>query len=282
MVVLLSILVSACVHDPIVPENLTPDPPQAELPDELPTYVELIGRYNENAGALDRLWARTKVELRWRDERGRARRESGDGRLIFERPLNTAWTVEVLGDIKLWAGSDVRGFWLFDRLGDGVAYYGAYGRPLSQPLPLPVQPEAVPYLIGLVPVDPTRTPPPPAVEAIDGYLVVEPPGLNLRLTLDPVTARPVRIDLTDGLGQSVLTSVLTGELSVAATPDDRVDPVTTAVLPKKAELYPQGDESRMTVTLVRASGDDQNIRRKWFDFDLLRTSLKPDEVVNLN
>ncbi|MEM8737380.1 MAG: hypothetical protein AAGG38_02735 [Planctomycetota bacterium] len=261
-----------------MPDDL--NPPRAEVtpPAALPTYAALVRRYNENAGALDALWARTKVEVRWRDEKNRKRRESGDGRLIFERPLNTAWTVEVLGDPKLWAGSDVRGFWLFDRLGEGRAYYGAYGRRLYRPLPLPIQPEALPYLLGLVPLDAGRRPEPPEVEWFNGYYLIEPPGLDLRLMLDPATARPVRVDLTDSEGQSVVTCILTGDLEVSTMGDDE----RRAVLPKKAELYPRDQESRLTVTLVRASGDDQKIKNKWFDYELLKKALRPKVVIDLN
>lgn len=211
----------ACTPGPIVPDDL--NPPAVQTPtSEVPDYEELVGRYNANAAALERVWARTKVEMRWRDAKNRARRESGDGRLIFERPLNTAWTVEVLGDVKLWAGSDVNGFWVFDLLDERRAYYGEYGKPMAQPLPVPVQPEAVPYLLGLMPIDASRRPSAPEVEVFNGYFVIEPPGLNLRLMLDPVTARPVRIDLTDPAGASALTCILTGEVAVTNDADAEV------------------------------------------------------------
>ncbi|MEM9915557.1 MAG: hypothetical protein AAF911_11390 [Planctomycetota bacterium] len=267
--------VGGCVTDPIVPVDL--NPPAIETPvAEVPDYAELVGRYNANAAALERVWARTKVELRWRDAKDRNRRESGDGRLIFERPLNTAWTVEVLGDVKLWAGSDVNGVWVFDLLDDRRVYYGAYGQPLARPLPVPVQPEAVPYLLGLMPIDASRRPSPPEVELFNGYFVIEPPGLNLRLMLDPATARPVRIDLTDPSGASALTCILTGEVAVTSDIDAEV------FLPEKAELYPQGDESRMTVTFRSATSNADKIKRKWFDFEGLAKALKPKELIDLN
>lgn len=269
------LLLFGCKTGPIVPDDLNP-PAIDTAPAEVPDYAALVQRYNQNAAALDRVWARTKVEMRWRDEKDRKRRESGDGRLIFERPLNTAWTVEVLGDVKLWAGSNVNGFWVFDRLDDGRAYYGSYGKPLARPLPLPVQPEAVPYLLGLVPIDPDRRPQPPEVELFNGYFVIEPPTLNLRLMLDPATARPVRIDLTGPDGVSALSCILTGEVEVSS------DEGPTAYLPGKAELYPQGDESRMTVTFKHATTNADKIKRKWFDFPGLVEAMKPDAVVDLN
>ena len=264
-----------CQRGPIVPENLNPpaiENPAAQLPD----YADLVRRYNATAAGLDRLWARTDVELRWRDDRDRARRESGDGRLIFERPLNTAWTLEVLGDIKLWAGSDEQGFWMFDLIEDPVAYYGRYARPLARPLPLPVQPEAVPYLLGLMPLDPDRRPVAPEVEQVLGYYVIEPPGLGLRLMLDPASARPVRIDLIDDAGQSRLTCILTGQLDV------QVDDQRTLPVPQTAELYPQGEESRMTLRLKRPSTDQTKVRARLFDFNRLAEGFKVEQTIDLN
>lgn len=270
------LVLAGCKTDAIVPEDLNPVPIDVIKREDLPTYRQLVDRYNQQGPALERVWARTKVELRWRDAKDRKRRESGDGRLIFERPLNTAWTVEVLGDIKLWAGSDSNGFWLFDRMEDKRAYYGQYGKPMARALPLPVQPEAVPYLLGLMPLNPDRVPAAPAVELFNGYCVIEPPGLNLRLMLDPQTARPVRIDLTDTAGNSVLVCRLSGEVSV---PRDGLDPV---ILPETAELYPLGDESRMTVTLKRPSTDATKFKARLFDFKSLEKTMKPRNVVDLN
>ncbi len=263
-------IIFGCTPGPIVPDDLNPAAVQTPVA-EVPDYEALVGRYNANAATLERVWARTKVELRWRDAKNRSRRESGDGRLIFERPLNTAWTVEVLGDLKLWAGSDVNGFWVFDLLDERE-----YGRPLAQPLPVPVQPEAVPYLLGLMPIDASRRPSAPEVELFNGYFVIEPPGLNLRLMLDPATARPVRIDLTDPAGASALTCILTGEVAVTNDAQARV------FLPEKAELYPQGDESRMTVRFLNATSNADKIKRKWFDFEGLAKALKPEVLVDLN
>lgn len=268
-----AVALPGCKQTPIVPDTLNPPAIDTAV---APDYADLVGRYNANAKALEKVWARTKVELRWRDEKGRARRESGDGQLLFERPLNTAMTVEVLGDVKMWAGSDEQGFWLFDLLGDRTAYYGAYGKPLAHPLPWPVQPEAVPYLLGLMEIDPRKRPAPPEVELLNGYCIIEPPELNLRLQLHPVTGRPTRIDFIDESGQSVLRCLLTDEIQV------EIDGGGSGVLPGKAEVYPVGEESRMTLDIRRASTDAKRVQGKFFRFDTLSRSLKPDEVIDLN
>lgn len=259
---------------PIVPERLGPAPIQTT---DVPDYGDLVRAYNANAGAVDRVYVKTGVEMRWREDNGRERRESGDGRLIFRRPLDTALTVEVLGDVKVWAGSDDRAFWMFDLIDTKTAYHGDYSKPIRRRLPLPIQPEVMPYLLGLMPLDPDHRPAEPQVELVDGYAVIEPPGLNLRMQLHPDTGRPTRVDLTDAQGASFLSAVLTGELEVP--PSSATG--SGAIVPAKIELYPRGDASRMTVTLKTAR-DPSRIRGTWFRFEDLRTKLRPGKVESLN
>ncbi len=266
-------LSNGCTREPIVPDDL--NPPAIETVD-MPDYRELVERYNENVRMIPRLWVRTRVEMRWRDEKNRQRREVGDGRLIFDRPLNTAMTVEVLGDTKLWAGSDENGFWVFDLLNDKTAYYGSYSKPLAQPLPLPVQPEAVPYLLGLIEIDPRRLPIGDPVKNVDGYALIQPPDLKMTFLLHPETGLPARIDLIDAQGESVLVSRLTGEIEVAVAEGE------SPILPAKAELFPIGEESRMTLDLTRATTRPDKVKSKWFRFDTLRAALKPSRIIDLN
>ncbi len=273
--VALAVALGGCTaRGPIVPRDLNPVPiPTAAAPD----YADLVRAYNANASAVDRVYVKTDVALRWREDDGRERRESGDGRLIFRRPLDTALTVEVLGDVKIWAGSDDRAFWMFDLFDTETAYHGDYGQPIRRRLPLPIQPEVMPYLLGLMPLDPDRRPAAPEVELINGYAVIEPPGLNLRMQMHPETGRLTRVELTDFAGASVLSAVLTGELTVpASTPSG-----PTATLPGTIELYPQGDGSRMTVVL-KSPQKPERIRGTWFRFEDLRKKLRPAKVESLN
>ena len=270
----LSLLPACQPAQPIVPDDLRPAPIATQ---SVPDYGDLVRAYNANAAAVDRVYVRTGVAMRWRDENGKARRESGDGRLIFRRPLDTALTVEVLGDVKLWAGGDETAFWLFDLYDTKTAFHGDVARPLARPLPLPVRPEAVPWLLGLMPLDPDRRPAKPEVELVNGYALIEPPGLNLRMLLHPETGRPQRVDLIAPDGGSFLRCVLSGELEVP--PSSATG--SGAVLPAKADIYPEHEESRLTVDL-KSSVDPKKIRGTWFRFEDLRRALRPKAVESLN
>lgn len=277
------ILAAGCQpRDPIVPAGFMPSP--VDAPGPVPTYAELVDRYNAQVRNLDRLWSSTDVEMRWRDDNGKTHLEKGDGKFLFVRPGRVALTIEKLGKTYLWAGTDRERYWLFDNQED-VAYVGHHrhiGKPCAQPLPLPIHPAAVPYLLGLMPL-PQEQPGsgPGLVMQVRGHYLVEPPGGELALWLHPQTLLPVRVDLTDTSGRSVVRAMLSEHRPVEldAVPRDQ-----WPMMASRAELFIDGEEARMTLDLSRLSdGQRRNrIRDAAFDFDRLRQAHNPDEVVKLD
>jgi hypothetical protein len=260
----------------------------------LPAYSDLVERYNAHIIGMERFRARTKVEVRWREDAG-VRRESGDGILAFERPLNTALSVEVLGNTVMWAGSNETFYWLFtDVHEDGKLYFGrhaSYGQSAGQrELPLPVHPDVVPVLLGLLPIDPTQTPPAPAVELVQGYYLIEPPGLGVRLLLDPATARAVRVDMIDDQGRSRLVCRLEGAVTfqpptvrvVVQGQDAPPETPRTITLPAKAMFLTADQDASMTLELRSATGDPSQVRPRFFDLEQLAEYFEPAEAFDLD
>lgn len=269
-------------REPIIPDTLMPAAVQTTAP--LPSYRELVDRYNANLAGLDRLWSATDVQIRFRNEAGKAKFEEGEGKLLYVRPNELALTVEKLGKTYLWAGGDAERFWMFDN-DSRTAYVGHHrniGKPCMQELPLPVHPASVPYLLGLVPLDPAVPPDEGGtVERLQGYYLIEPPGLKLRLLLDPTTARPVRVDLTDANGKSVVISRLE---AFAPVQIEGAPPESSPHIATRADVYVTGEEARMTLFLKRLSDgrDGNRIRPQAFDFDTLIKAHKPKEVIQLD
>lgn len=269
---------AGCQQRAIMPSDLMPE--RADSTGVVPGYNELVDRYNVNLRGIDRLWASTDVELAWRDEEGDRHFEKGDGKFLFVSPRNVAMTVEKLGKTYVWAGSDEERFWLFERQKD-YAYVGRHehvGKACAEPLPLPVHPSTVPHLLGLLPLERVEGAE-PRVQVIEGYPVIEPPGLALRIMLDPATARPVRIDLLDGLGRAVIVSRLRGHrpVRVEGVADDELPGV-----PESADLVVIGQEARVTLKLDRPTVDPSRIQARAFDFESLVKALKPKRLVELD
>ncbi len=271
-----------CQPEPIVPDDLMPA--ARPTPTDAPTYAELVTKYNRNLEHLDRLWARTDVTVRWEQEDGKIRREDGEGNLLYVAPSRVALTVGKLGHTLLWAGGDDRRFWLFDLQDEGVAYVGSHrwvGAPGSTPLPLPIHPRDVPGLMGWLPLPAPRPGDPGVVEPLRGYWLVDPPGRRVRLLLDPQTARPVRIDLTDAAGHSLVVCRLDEHRLVDLA---GIDPGQRPIIATSADLYVIGREARLTLSLRQMSDGDggRRIKDRAFDFEALRRAHKPGQVVDLD
>lgn len=279
-----AVLVPGCRARPVDPDYLIPTRLDTRGP--APSYGELIARYNGQVADLDQVWARTDVVMRWTDEHDRAQVEQGDGNFIFRRPGELALTVGKLGQTGLWAGSDDTRYWLFDlRERQGVATVGRHenvGRPCSDRLPLPMHPQHVPHLMGLLPLaaapDGQR---PPRVTMSRGYYVVQPVGTNVRLMIDPRTYRPTRVDLLDADGDSVIVARLTDYREVSMGRPIEGDPPRIASL---NNFYIPQDGSNMTLRLdVISDGRARNqVRDQAFDLDLLLAAHRPAEVIELD
>jgi hypothetical protein len=261
---------------PIVPDELAPvvrDAPRQTLP----TYNELTTQYNQRLDGLDQLWARTDVQLRWREEDGDARREDGDGKLIWRAPTDLVLTVEKVGRVMLWAGADASRYWLFDLIDTDqkTLLWGRQDRVGAAGLPLPVSPQALPHLLGLLPL-------PPAdavygdglVQAARGYWVVRPPGLALRLWIVPETLRPTQVELLDREGSTRVVARLEGSRSVEG--------LESVAVPQTVDIIPVDEEARFTLILQRVTTGEGRIRDAMFDLDRLVAAHRPQQMIDLD
>ena len=265
---------------PIVPETLLPDTIDNVAP--LPEYSELIERYNATTAPLVRVWAEAHVDLVWLDEKGKRKSEHGDGRFMYVAPDKVALEIQEFGK-GFWAGSDGERYWLFDLQDQRIVYVGRFDL-LDQldegVFPLPVLPTDLLYVLGLVPIDPDRIPDAPAVELVNGYYLIEPPGLGLRMLLNPESARPLRVDLLDQEGNSAVKCVLSKPAKLERSPD--MEGLPTPVMPSVVEVYVLNEEARMTLKLKALTTEGRRIRDSHFDFDTLKKVYKPDQVVDLD
>lgn len=255
------------------------------------TYAELAGQYNAAVKPMTALWSRADIDIEWievdDDGKRKYRSESGNGKFIMRRgdgPVQTAMTVEKIGKIYLWAGSNQTNYYLFDRVdGDNRKLYvgeHAHQGP-RQSFPLPIHPSMVPVLLGLESL-PASLPRGETQITIDLYgeqYLLSMPELGLRMLIDPETFRPTRVDLTDRKGFSVLTAKLTGKLSVEGGGEVNGQP---PILCEKAEVYVSGYESRFTLDFQSATTSTRRIKDQMFDLAALKKALKPDQVIDLD
>jgi len=253
----------------------------------LPTYPELAERYNANLAGLDRLWARADVLLKYKDERGRWRSDRGDdSKLLMIAPDQVALSVGGIGPPVLWIGGDAMRYWVFHLREDKPVYFGRrdhIDHPATQSLPSPVYPHQLPWMLGLVPLD-EQAHPTPAVEWHKGYYLIEPPGANVRMLIDPRTARPIRIDMLDAVGRSRLAVRLHDPIPLER-PRDATGPAPH--VPSHIEAWVLGEDTHVTLRLrtVRDGRGDRAIERAFasaFDFERLIQAHQPGVMVDLD
>lgn len=285
-IVALAMLLTACQTPPVVPDELGPPATANDRP--TPSYRALVERYNKNVEPLDRLWASTEVHLRWEDREGKQHREHGDGTLIIVRPRKVAMTVGKLGNTILWAGSNEHGYWLFDKRDKGKVFFGRYryiDKACSRSLPMPIQPKAVPYLLGTMPLDADAEAGDDAVQRYQGFFLIEPPGLNVRLWLDPTSAMPKRVDLLDEQGNKAVSAILREPWPVDL---EGVSQRQEPMLAHETQIYVHGDEAHqqanVRIELKHASDGKarDQINERAFDFDTLVQHHQPAERIDLD
>jgi len=254
-----------------------------QQPSQMPSYQELVARYNKNLARVDRLWARTVVELTWHDEKG-THHEQGDGNLIVILPNQVALSIGKLGHTGMWAGCDAHRYWLFDlRKNHDKLFVGTHNqaqRQRSHHWPLPVKPNELTVLLGLTPIQsaPAVT---PTVAWDNAAFVIEPVSRRLRLWIDPNTARPVRIDLLDETGRKRVTCLLSRwkRVTLENTPPGALPWAAT-----RLEISLIGQEGEMTLFLSDLTDGraDHKIKDRAFDLDHLIKIFKPTKWVNLD
>jgi hypothetical protein len=132
-----------------------------------------------------------------------------------------------------------------------------------------------------MPVEPYDVPAGNAVERYQGYFLIEPPGQNVRLWLDPETAIPKRVDLLNDAGRKVVSAVLREPRRVAQADMPRRQ---WPFLAHETKIYVFEENARMRLELSNASDGqaEDKINPKVCDFDTLMQVQDPAELIDLD
>jgi hypothetical protein len=255
----------------------------------LPRYDELVERYNRNLRGLDQMWARAVVVVRWVDHDGRRHTEQGNNSTFMMRGSDhLALSVGKL-NTAIWIGCDSQRYWFFDLLDERIAYVGRHDQFHLLPeytLPMQVRPVDLPKLLGLVPLDPMRLPDAPQVVRFEGNYIIAPPGTGSRITVDPNTALPIKVELFARNGQLVAVAELRDP--------DRVEMHNVAqggwaTVQTRIHIELAASEESFTIQLsdmTDAGGRLHEKKRRAlqnaFDFDRLKAGLNVGQVIDLD
>ena len=254
-----------------------------------PAYGKIVEGYNRSIEQFDRLWARAEVTVEYHDEKGKKRTLHGENSTLLMIPPNdVALTAGPgIGPNILWVGCDESRYWLFDLRDQGTVYYGYrenLRNPETQPLPAPIYPQQLPLILGLRTIDPEKPPAEPAVEWLNGYYLIEPPDSGTRVLIDPKTSLPVRIDLLDRSGYSILAARLSqpGQVTNRGISPSLFPKVSTEI---ESWLLYQNVHVTLKLKDMTNGRDNPKINRAFegaFDFQNLHRAFEPFHEVDLD
>lgn len=249
------------------------------------SYSEVAARFNANVKKIDRVWSRAVVEIHWLDGK-KKKFEQGEGNLILMLPCKVAFSIGKLGNVMVWAGSDLKRYWLMDLREDRVAYIGGHANAELMPpddLPVPVQPLELVRLLGIAAISPDASEASARTE--QGNYLLEPPGEHCRMWIDGKTFRASRIELLDDKGATRIDCRLTAyePLELENQPPGAWPHMATKLA---ITVAPRGQspESRMSIFLSDLTDGraDDKISDKAFEFESLKRIFKVEKVVDVD
>ncbi len=269
------------------PAPLTPLPWDViPPPARMPTYEELAHRHNRHVEHLERLWSRATITVRWR-ENGRQRWEQADSsNVILDLPHRVAVAIGSsapgVGTI-MWLGSDEDRYWLFDLYNDKTLYWGHHetvGMPGTKQLAIPVHPRDLPRLLGVLKID-ADTPGRVNWDPVWGGYVLEPWHGRYRVVVDRERALPLRVDLLDAEGWSVLQALLTSPRSLDMA---GLEPWEHPTIATRVDIAVIGSDDELILQLrgVDPTPGPRRLNPAQFDLETLMRQFRPDEVIQLD
>ena len=281
LVALSALLLTACRGGGDFTDAIGAEPGEA-----LPSYGEIVAKYNERTAMLDRVWARCSAAFKYEDQDGTERSEQGEGHLQIAQPGRFALSVGKLGEILLWVGGDDERYWLIQRVEDKVAFVGRYAEltpEKASAIGLPVYPNEMMRLLGVVelPVDNEGI----VYRYRDGDIVVSvlagvaENGVEARwfYKLDPATNEPRAVRLKVG-DRVILESVLSEYIRV-----EKEGVALGPTIAKRCLLKYKPTGASLNIQIDDTVSDGKGkLRSSAFNFEGLADALGPLEIVDIN
>ena len=243
-----------------------------------PSYPDVVRDYNARVAPLDSVWARAILRLWYHDREGDEHTDQLEGYFQFRRPRSLNLTLQKVGQNAAVLGSNDTRYWFMDLSDAKLARVGAHASATPDriaALGLPVYPLDLLGLIGVTPlpgVDSLSSPPAVAWSA-DGRALVVTLAMgdsgSRRLTLDPETFEPSRIEALDPSGTPVLVSDLSRYTDVHTV---NAAPARPVRIPGEITASFDRDRTRVRMRLNDPESGGKRPTAGVFDFDTLVTS----------
>lgn len=186
---------------------------KGQTPVELPTYAEVVTRYNARVEHLDRYWSDAHIRFVSVDREGDRIDEDGDGYLQVIRPRKLYLTIGKVGEDGFQVGSNDVEYWWID-VRNKTAEVGEHDRvdpAKASGTGLPIRPLDLLEVLGIMPLEPAPASTPTVTWSADRRLVLVRNGTvsgSRQLVLDPENYEPREVHLLDKQGDLLVKAVL--------------------------------------------------------------------------
>ncbi len=206
------------------------------------TGQEFVDVYNKNVRKLQNLYINSSVTLDYKKD-GKATRDIVDGRVWLSQPNKLALNIKKIDNNLFWLGCDDEKYWMIDLYNKPrVGFVGRHGAEVvsgGEEMVLPATPKELISLFAFSKITLSEEQLAGELEYVDGKyesrgvkgFLIEPVGVNVRYLVDPFTFDPLRIDVLDQEGYSVVVCYLTKHRGFEVKGYD------LAVLPRIAGKY---------------------------------------------
>lgn len=260
----------------------------------LPSYLDAARRYNVNASRLSRVFVGgAVVRVTFTDEEGKPHREQVEGTLQMLRPAKLALNIRKVGQSLFWLGSDEKRYWWFDLTGERkyavIGTHAGFDQELAKKIGLSIHPLELIRAMGVVELPVTDGTLGGTQWSSDGKLLgiaaelsnAEAQGGSVtgfvRVWVDPLDALPRKIELFDAQRRVVIMAEH-AEPATLTMHNEAVGPM----LATRMVVSHVPSAAVLDMSLTDATDGHKRLSEKAFDFELVRASLKPETVYDLD
>ncbi|HYE62901.1 MAG TPA: hypothetical protein VD997_12970 [Phycisphaerales bacterium] len=254
----------------------------------LPAYDAVANGYNRRVTHLERLEALVALNVTAVNQKGEQISNQVEGNLKVMLPASVSLRVDKVGKPVFYLGSNEQQYWWIDLTQDPkVAMVGAHAKATPEAVNdfgIPVHPMDLIEVLAIKPL-----PQPGSDEAHQARLawsangralVVTLPGRwgERRFSLHPETFAPIRIELLDGQGSTVVSCVHTDFQPVEVVGNTTVRPQVT----KRIDLSLPVQKATVTVSVYEPRNPGQELRVQVFNLQAVLQNFNIRNVVDID
>jgi len=253
----------------------------------LPTYAEIVAKYNTRCKGLERVRAPVTLTIEAKDDTGKIERNQLEANLQVILPSKLSVRVDKVGQTLCLLGSDDTRYWWIDLSEEPIAYVGTHAKTspgVARKFGIPVHPLDLIEALGITPL-PEKEPLAKVAWGEPGQVVVSlPPRAKgwggRRIHIETETWKPTRIEALEPGGEIAASATLSRFIQVFVA-EDRFSPARMA---SRYSVALPRHEATVAMAVPTPENPGSTMRTRSFELDALLKAYQVDasRVIDLD